>query len=67
MSGAQLKAIVTASGLSVSDWLRSIGRHPAEATRLRQMMNGQRPVSAVLAESLADAAAHDAVNGRRGY
>ncbi|PZR44044.1 MAG: hypothetical protein DI537_61665, partial [Stutzerimonas stutzeri] len=59
MTGAQLKAIVAASGLSISDWLRSIGRHPAEATRLRQMMNGQRPVSTVLAELLGGSTASE--------
>jgi hypothetical protein len=51
MTADQLRAIVAASGLSVSDWLRAIDHHPSESTRLRQMMNGQRPVSTNIAEA----------------
>ena len=45
MSPAVLKAIVADSGLSASAWLVANGFHAAGTTRLRQMMNGQRPVS----------------------
>lgn len=45
MAGSELMAIVANSGLSVVEWLREHGFHPATSTRLRQMMNGQRPVS----------------------
>lgn len=45
MSGAALKKIVTRSGLSETDFLRACGFHEAGSTRLRQMINGQRPVS----------------------
>ena len=44
-TGAALKKIVTRSGLSETDFLRACGFHEAGSTRLRQMINGQRPVS----------------------
>jgi hypothetical protein len=51
MTGEQLGAIVTASGLSHGAWLESINHHRTEATRLRQMINGQRPVSGPISEA----------------
>ncbi len=45
MSGRDLEAVIEKSGLSLSGWLRAHGKHPAGTTRLRQMINGQRPVS----------------------
>ncbi|GAA0206881.1 hypothetical protein GCM10009081_22420 [Brevundimonas nasdae] len=51
MSADALKKIVSQSGLSDAAWLRAIGKHEAGATRLRQMMNGQRPVSTEMAQA----------------
>ena len=45
MTGWRLREIVEATGLSLSGWLTANGFHQAGATRLRQMMTGQRPVS----------------------
>lgn len=45
MKASELKAVVKASGLSLSGWLAANGFDIHGATRLRQMMNGQRPVS----------------------
>jgi hypothetical protein len=51
MPGSVLKAIIAESGLSLSKWLISNGFHAAGTTRLRQMVNGQRPVSDEIAEA----------------
>lgn len=51
MTGERLSAIVSASGLTISAWLTEIGHHPAEMTRFRQMMNGQRPVSQPISDA----------------
>lgn len=45
MSGERLGAIIKASGLSLSAWLKRHEMHPAGTTRLRQMITGRRPVS----------------------
>lgn len=45
MDGGRLRSIVEDSGLSYGEWLVSHGFNRAGVTRLRAMMNGQRPVS----------------------
>lgn len=45
MTASQLRTAIKKSGMTVVEWLRAHGKHEAGATRLRQMMNGQRPVS----------------------
>lgn len=49
MTGSELQALIRATGLSDAAWLRSHGLPPENSTRLRQMMNGQRPVSDAIA------------------
>ena len=55
MTGAQLQSAVRASGLSNAAWLAGRGFSPNGTTRLRQMMNGQRPVSPAIEEAARDA------------
>lgn len=52
ISPEQAKAIIAASGLSLTQWLESNGFSPNGQTRLRQMLNGQRPMSATYDEAL---------------
>lgn len=52
MTAVELRQAVNDSGLSVVEWLRARGLHVAGATRLRQMMSGQRPVSDEIAETV---------------
>lgn len=49
MSGADLGGEIAASGLSIRGWLVKHGLPPSEQTRVRQMINGQRPVSQKIA------------------
>lgn len=51
MSARDLKHAVEQSGLSLSGWLSAHGFRPEGATRLRQMMTGQRPVSDEIASA----------------
>lgn len=48
-----LRSAIKASGLSISAWLRAAGLPEYETTRVRQMMNGQRPISPRVAAAIA--------------
>lgn len=49
MSGKELGRIIKRSGLTLRQWLVKNGLDASEQTRLRQMVNGQRPVSGRIA------------------
>lgn len=51
MSATEFARLLQASGLSVNDWLRAAGMRIENSTRIRQMKNGQRPVSSIMAEA----------------
>lgn len=46
MPGAQLGAILTSLSLSPSAWLRRHGKSTSATTRVREMIEGKRPVTA---------------------
>ncbi len=45
MRPAELKAVIRESGLTLAAWLAAHGFDRHNTTRLRQMLNGQRPIS----------------------
>lgn len=48
-----LHSAIKSSGLSISAWLRAAGIPEYETTRVRQMINGQRPISSRVAAAIA--------------
>lgn len=50
MGGAELGALIRATGLSIRQWLAVHGVAPTTQTRIRQMVEGQRPVSQRIAD-----------------
>lgn len=50
----RLRAVVHASGLSFSGWLKAHGLHPSLTTKLREMMDGGRPITARIQAAVED-------------
>jgi len=51
MSATELREAINLSGLSIRQWLIAKGLSPTMQTRVRQMMNGQRPVQPKIARA----------------
>ena len=51
MAGEELARLIDLSGLSIAQWVRAADLPRPHSTRVRQMINGQRPVTPIYADA----------------